>query len=48
MHGRRRHGDPPLVVIKAWLRFLDWLDRRHVTFFLAAMLVVAATTLYGC
>jgi hypothetical protein len=32
---------------KAWLRFLDWLERRQVTFFLLAILVVALLTLNG-
>lgn len=33
--------------MKVWLRFVDWLERRNVTFFLLALAAVALLTWIG-
>jgi hypothetical protein len=32
---------------KQWIRFVEWVQRRQVLFFLAALGAVAVVTLYG-
>jgi hypothetical protein len=47
VHGRRGGVDPPGFLTKQWIRFVEWVHRRQVLFFLITVAVVAAVTLYG-
>jgi hypothetical protein len=47
VHGLWCGFDPACVLTKQWIRFVDWVHRRQVLFFLITVAVVAAVTLYG-
>lgn len=47
MHGFRCGTDPACVLTKQWIRFVEWVYRRQVLFFLITVAGVAAVTLYG-
>lgn len=47
MYGFRGGVDPPGFLIHLWERFVAWVHRRDVTFFLTAAAAVVVLTVFG-
>jgi hypothetical protein len=47
VHGFGRGVDAAGVLTKQWIRFVEWVHRRQVKFFLIAVAAVALVTLFG-